>query len=264
MKFDKVLQYQVMGTFIVLDDITQLKISTSFTAKFYCIEYLFNPSLDFTRWESYQLIKNFITVWVMLFTGRQTRWDVLTWDVLTLGRFDFGHFDLEHFHLRRFHSGTFWLWGVLTWDVLTLGHFDLGCFDSGTFWLGTFWLWDVLTWDDLTLGHFDQCVHKKCLLSRVWLNIVKIYLGRFWLTKNGTVLANHLGRFWFWDVFDRIPLWPLTLCNKLCLASIHPLDTSLWLRYHCNLQDSMLADNHATTENSNKENMASAMWITLS
>ena len=34
MKFDKVLQYQVMGTFIVLDDITQLKISTSFTANF--------------------------------------------------------------------------------------------------------------------------------------------------------------------------------------------------------------------------------------
>ena len=46
MKFDKVLQYQVMGTFIVLDDITQLKISTSFTAKFYCIECLFNLSLD--------------------------------------------------------------------------------------------------------------------------------------------------------------------------------------------------------------------------
>ena len=33
-------------TFIVLDNITHLKISTSFTAKLYCIECLFNPSLD--------------------------------------------------------------------------------------------------------------------------------------------------------------------------------------------------------------------------
>ena len=46
MKFDKVLQYQVMGTFIVLEDITHLKTSTSLTAKCYCIECLFNPSLD--------------------------------------------------------------------------------------------------------------------------------------------------------------------------------------------------------------------------
>ena len=38
----------------------------------------------------------------MLFTGRQTRWDILT-----LGRFDFRHFDLGHFHLGRFDSGTF-------------------------------------------------------------------------------------------------------------------------------------------------------------
>ena len=135
----------------------------------------------------------------MLFTGRQTRWDVLTWDVLTLGRFDFRHFDLGHFHLRRFDSGTFWLWDVLTWDVLTLGRFGLGRFDSGTFWLGTFWLWDVLTWDDLTLGHFDQCVHKKCLLARVWLNIVKIYLGRFDSPKMGR-FGKSLGTFWFWDI----------------------------------------------------------------
>ena len=140
----------------------------------------------------------------MLFTGRQTRWDVLTWDVLTLGRFDLGHFDLGHFHLGRFDSGTFWLWDVLTWDVLTLGRFDLRRFDSGTFWLGTFWLWDVLTWDDLTLGHFDQCVHKKCLLSRVWLNIVKIYLGRFDSPKMGR-FGKLLGTFWFWDVLTGYP-----------------------------------------------------------
>ena len=53
MQFDKVLQYQVMETFIVLDDKTHLKISTSFTGKFYCI---------------------------------------LTWDILTPGHFDSGTF----------------------------------------------------------------------------------------------------------------------------------------------------------------------------
>ena len=105
-------------------------------------------------------IKNFITVWVM-FTGRQTRWDILTWD-------------------------------NLTWDVLT-GTFWLGTFDSGTFWLGTFWLWDVLTWDNLTLGHFDHCVHKKSLY------IVKMYLGRFDSPKMGR-FGKSLGMFWFWDV----------------------------------------------------------------
>ena len=138
--------------------------------------------------------KNFITIWIMLFTGRQTRFDVLTWDVLT---------------------SDILTWDILTWGVLTLGHFDsetfwlgmfwlfwrfdLGRFDSGTFWLGTLWLWDVLTWDDLTLGHFDQCVHEKCLPSRVWLDIVKIYLGRFDSPKMGR-FGKSLGTFWFWDV----------------------------------------------------------------
>ena len=127
--------------------------------------------------------KNFITVWVMLFTGRQTRWDVLT-----LGRFNLGHFDL--------------------------GHFNLGCFDSGTFWLGTFWLWDVLTWDVLTwdvltwdiliLGRFDLgrfdfgtfwpvCSQKMFAISSL-IKYSENILGTFWLTKNGT--------FWqiTWDI----------------------------------------------------------------
>ena len=124
--------------------------------------------------------KNFITVWlsqncvwVMLFTGRQTRWDVLT-----LGPFDLGHFNLGHFD-----SGTFWLWDVLTRDVLTLGRFDLGQFDFGTFW--------------------PVCLQKMFAIS----NLIKYsenILGTFWLTKNGTFSQIT------WDVlvlgrFDRIP-----------------------------------------------------------
>ena len=146
----------------------------------------------------------------MLFTGRQTRWDVLTWDVLTLGHFDSGTFWLWTFWLRTFSLGTFWLW-----DILTLGRFDLGRFDFGTFWLGTFWLWDVLTWDILTLGRFDLgrfnfgtfwpvCSQKMFAFSSL-VNYSENILGTFWLTKNGT----------FWQItcdvlvlgrFDRIPL----------------------------------------------------------
>ena len=144
--------------------------------------------------QSYQLIKNFITVWVMLFTGRQTRWDVLTWDVLTLGRFDLGCFDLG-----RFDSGTFWLWDALTWDVLTLGHFDLGRFNSGTFWLGTFWLWDILTWDVLTLGQEMFAISSLIKYSE------KI-LGRFWLTKNGT----------FWQI-----AWGVLTGYQLCTLKLN-------------------------------------------
>ena len=138
--------------------------------------------------------KNFITVWVMLFTGRQTRWDVLTWDVLTLG-----HFDVGHFNLGRFDSGTFWLW-----DVLTLGRFDLGRFDFGTFWpvcsqkmfaisnlikysentLGTFWLtkngtfWQI-TWDVLVLGRFDRMPYAYISvsgMSRADIQVAKVKL----------------------------------------------------------------------------------------
>ena len=134
--------------------------------------------------------KNFITVWVMLFTGRQTRWDVLTWDILTLRHFDSGTFWLGtfwlwdvltwDFSLWDVLTWDFWFWGVLTWDILTLGRFDLGRFDCGTFWpvrsqkifaisslikyceniLGTLWLtkngtfWQI-TRDILVLGRFD-------------------------------------------------------------------------------------------------------------
>ena len=121
-----------------------------------------------------------ITVWVMLFTGRQTRWDVLTWDVLTLGRFDLGRFD----------SGMFWL---------------------GTFWLGTFWLWD-----------------KKCLLSRVWLNIVKIYLGRFDSPKVGR-FGKSLGTFWFWDVLTGYR-WNRTSDLLILLPMCYPFSHMLLLR----------------------------------
>ena len=143
----------------------------------------------------------------MLFTGRQTRWDVLT-----LGRFDFRHFDF----------GTFWpvcsqkcslcrVW--LNIVKIYLGRFDspkMGRFGKS---LGMFWLWDVLTWDILTLGHFDQCVHKKCLLCRVWLNIVKIYLGRFDSPKMGR-FGKSLGTFWCWDVLTGYQ-WYLRLCPTL-------------------------------------------------
>ena len=138
----------------------------------------------------------------MLFTGRQTRWDILTWDVLT------ETFWLPAFWLRTFSLGTFWLW-----DILTLGRFDLGCFDFGTFWLGTFWLWDVLTWDILILGCFDLgrfdfgtfwpvCLRKMF----AFLSLVKYsenILGTFWLTKNGM--------FWqiTWDVLTRYLPIPL-------------------------------------------------------
>ena len=126
-------------------------------------------------------------MWVVLFTGRQTRWDVLTWDVLTLGRFDFGHFDFGHFHLGRFDSGTFWLWDVLTWDVLTLGRFDLGHFDFGTFWLGTIWLWDILT---------SVFTKKMCAFSSL-VKYSENILGTFWqITWDVLVLGR----------FDRIPL----------------------------------------------------------
>ena len=149
-----------------------------------------------------------------------------------LGRFDFGTFWLRTFWLGTFSLGTFWLW-----DILTLGRFDLGRFYFGTFWLGTFWLWDVLTWDDLTLGHFDQCVHKKCLLSRVWLNIVKIYLGRFDSPKMGR-FGKSLGTFWFWDVLTGYPSFVLR-CHWDCTAS---LQRSTWsafrasIRYVCFVQ----------------------------
>ena len=103
------------------------------------------------------------------------------------------HFDLECFDFGTFWLLTLWLGTFWLWDVLTLGCFDLGRFDSGTFWLGTFWLWDVLTWDVLTLRHFDQCVHKKSLLSPVWLNKMKIYLGRFDSQKMGRF---GFGTFW--------------------------------------------------------------------
>ena len=150
------------------------------------------------------------------------------WHVLTLGRFDFGTFWpvcsqklFASSSLIKYSEnilGTFWLtkngtfWQI-TWDVLVLGRFDLGHFDFGMFWLGhfdlgrfdsgTFWLWHVLTWDDLTLGHFDQCVHKNCLLSRVWLNIVKIYLGRFDSPIMGR-FGKSLRTFWFWDVLTYV------------------------------------------------------------
>ena len=124
----------------------------------------------------------------MLFTGRQTRWDILTWHILTWDVLTLGHFDSG-----RFWLGMFWLWDVLTRDVLTLGRFDLGHFDFGTLWLGTIWLWDILT-----------SVFTKNVCYLEWLNIVKIYLGHF-DTKNGT----------FWQItrdvlvlgrFDPIPL----------------------------------------------------------
>ena len=130
-----------------------------------------------------------------------------------MGRFDLGRFDFGTFWLGTFWLGTFWLGTFWLWDILTLGRFDLGRFDFGTFWLGTFWLWDVLTWDVLTLGRFDLghfdfgtfwlgtfwLWDKKCLLSRVWLNIVKIYLGRFDSPKMGRFGKSHW-TFWFWDV----------------------------------------------------------------
>ena len=115
-----------------------------------------------------------------------------------MGRFDFGTFWL----------GTFWLWDVLTWDVLTLGRFDLGHFDFGTFWLGTFWLRD-----------------KKCSLSRVWSNIVKIYLGRFDSPKLGR-FGKSLGTFWFWDVLTGYRM--TILFFKLANHQIRHQDTIEW------------------------------------
>ena len=129
-----------------------------------------------------------------------------------MGRFDLGRFDFGTFWL-----GTFWLWDVLTWDILTLGRFDLGHFDFGTFWLGTFWLWD-----------------KKCLLSRVWLNIVKIYLGRFDSPKMGR-FGKSLGTFWFWDVLTGYHLTLALLEGDwyaVCIHECFPVKTALWSRLH--------------------------------
>ena len=148
-----------------------------------------------------------------------------------MGRFDLGVLTLGRFDLGRFDSGTFWLGTFWLWDILTLGRFNLGRFDFGTFWLGTFWLWDVLTWDVLTLGRFDLghfdfetfwLWDKKCLLSRVWLNTVKIYLGRFDSPKMGR-FGKSLGTFWFWDVLTGYQgvLWNIRmfLCMSLCALS---------------------------------------------
>ena len=119
----------------------------------------------------------------MLFTGRQTRWDVLTWDILTRN--------------------------TLTWDVLTPGHFD----SSGTFWLGTFWLWDILTSVFTKMFAISNLIkYSENILGTFWLTKNGMFwqitwdilvLGRFdWIPPETLVLT-------FCVDFMRGQLWNL-------------------------------------------------------
>ena len=129
---------------------------------------------------------------------------------MTTHRLVWAGFECKYYKSQKFDDSD-----GLTWDVLTPGHFD-----SGTFWLRTFWLWDILT-----LGHFDSGLFwlwdiltsvftKKCSLSRVWLNMMKMYLGRFDSQKMGrfdkSLGTSGFRTFWL-DTFC-IWLW-LIFCN---------------------------------------------------